>query len=248
MFHSRKNQEINLHLRNLSDIGATTSYTLLLRAFNEFKDDPQKIIELLKFIETFAIRRIICEKPTGELDNIYNRAAIDSFKQEDPLGYIKESFVEHMPDDEEFKKYFTNRDFASNSQTRYILNTLEEIYFSHGAYPSIQVNRFSVHIEHIMSRKFRMSEYESWISYLGIDEQTHDKYVDKIGNLTLLEERPNIVASNKPFDAKKEFYDKDVTAFHMTHELLDYDEWNIEQIKERSINLASVASNIWDLR
>ena len=35
LFDERHNQELNLHLRYLSDIGAVTSYTLLLRSFRE---------------------------------------------------------------------------------------------------------------------------------------------------------------------------------------------------------------------
>jgi len=90
-----------------------------------------------------------------------------------------------MPDDEEFEKKFRERDYDNSSQTRYILNLLEEKYYSGGKYPSKTVNRFGIHIEHIMSRRLRKSEYKSWLEYLNIDEKTHDEYVDKIGNLTL---------------------------------------------------------------
>lgn len=244
LFDTRYNNEINLHLQYLSDIRAVTSYTLLLRVFKDL-DNSKDILKIIELIETFAIRRIICKRQTGELDTFYNHLAINAFKQDAPIKYIKNYLMERLPDDEEFKKSFTGNDFDNNSQTRYILNKLEEQAYSKGRYPSKIINRFGVHIEHIMSRKLQKKEYESWIDYLGIDDDTHDKYVNRIGNLTLLEESLNIGASNKPFIGKKKHYSPKETEFAMTHDLLNYRRWSVNQIKKRSIELADKALNIW---
>jgi len=243
-FDKRHNEEINLHLQYLSDIGAVTSYTLLLRAFKEL-DDWKDILKIIKLIETFAIRRSICEKPTGDLDNYYNHLAVNAFKDENPHKYIKEYLKQRLPEDEEFEKSFRDGNYDNSSQTRYILNILEERYYARGKYPSKTVNRFGVHIEHIMSRRLRKREFKSWLEYLGIDEGAHDEHVNKIGNLTLLEEPLNIGASNKPFQEKKKHYSPKETEFSMTHSLCNYRRWSVNQIKNRSEEMAEIGTNVW---
>ena len=46
-------------------------------------------------------------------------------------------------------------------------------------------------------------EFGDWIKYLGNNTlENHKKYVNTIGNFTLLGEKLNIIASNNPFEAK----------------------------------------------
>lgn len=246
LFDSHQNEEINLHLRYLSDIGAIPGYTLLLRAFKELKN-WKEILKVILYIEVFSTRRIICEVPTGDLDSIYNHLSTNAFKQENPMLYIKEYLTGRLPDDEEFKKKFYEKDYDNNNQTRYILNILEEKGYSNGVYPSKNVSRFGVHIEHIMSRRLKKNEYRSWLEYLKIDEKKHNDYVYRIGNLTLLEEPFNIGLSNKPFRAKKEFYSSDKTEFAMTHALCNYRVWSPNKIDDRSEEMAEYAVDIWKI-
>lgn len=246
-FSHQFNKQINFHLKNFKDMGAVPARTLLLRAFREIQD-AQEMVEILKLIEIFSIRRIIGRLPTGELDTLYNQLALSAFNQNNPVRHIKEIFLENITSDEEFKKNFSERDYKLNDFTKYILDTIErEHYMSMGSGKEI-ADRYNVHIEHIAPRgAFYAKKYSSWKSYLDVDEEEFDKIRNKIGNLTLFERKLNIKASNKPFEQKKKIYEKE-TDFIMTKDICDYDEWKKEQIIKRSQNLAEIASKIWRLK
>ena len=100
-----------------------------------------------------------------------------------------------------------------------------------------------MHIEHIMPQLIDTKTYSSWKDYLGIDSETYKLHRNLIGNLTLLEKKPNIQASNKPFEEKKKHYKE--SDFVMTRDLLKESDWRIEQINERCEKLAKIAVKIW---
>lgn len=60
-----------------------------------------------------------------------------------------------------------------------------------------------------------------------------------------MEKKPNIKASNSTFVDKKEFYSPDVAEMKMTNDLLKYDKWGVNEIKERGEKLAKKAVDIW---
>lgn len=244
----QNNKNINNLLSNLSAIKASTSYTLLLRAFKELNNSEkyEDIINILKYVEIFAIRRIITNKSTAELDSIYNKLAINAFKQDNYLDIIKREFINNMPSDDEFIQNFKTRIFQSNNQLKYILDTIEEKYYSPGG--KEVKDREAVHIEHIMPQTWKTKVYSSWKDYLGIDEETFYAHRNLIGNLTLLEKKPNIEASNNPFEEKKKFYSPKKTEIRMTQKIIEYKEWKIEQILQRSEELAKIAVEIWNLK
>lgn len=254
-YSTSMNIKINTHLRNLDAIRASPSYTLILRAFRENLEsgilDTRDIIEILKIIETFSIRRTICGLTTAPLDAIYNHLTLNSFEKENPIDYIRKylSDPDRMPSDDSFKKSFARGEYRNNDQTKYILDTIEEEHFRHGG-TKIK-GRYDVWIEHIMPIGVfskRIKRYESWKDYLGIDEKTFDENKNKIGNLTLLEKKPNIQASDKPFEEKKKYYTPEKTDMKMTHQICSYDDWGVDQIKRRSEESAEIAAKIWTLK
>lgn len=243
LYSDPRNVEINNHLANILAIRAATSYTLLLRAFRKIQE-PRDITRILEIIEIFALRRIICRWSTANLDTIYNHLALNAFKKLDPVAYITRYLQDRMPKDPEFEASFSGSNrFRNNNQTRYILSKIEEEHFGHGGKKI--GNPYKVHIEHIMpSGVFSYKKYKAWRRKIK-DEETHDKFKSRVGNLTLLESRPNIQASNKPFKEKKKHYTADKTDMMMTHGLLEYDDWGVKEIEERSVKMAKIATTIW---
>ena len=75
---------------------------------------------------------------------------------------------------------------------------------------------------------------------------TRDQAVKELGNLTLVTGKLNSSLSNAPWHQKKETLKKH-TALRLNWELLENppDSWNEETIKERSVQLAKVATEIW---
>jgi uncharacterized protein with ParB-like and HNH nuclease domain len=242
------NKRINLYLRNLKRIESTPAYTFLLKLFGK-EIDENEIINILKGIEAFILRRHICEYRTAELDDIFPKLV--SVGDDCRYEQIKQMLQEHYPDDREFReKFATYNHRRGENRAKYILEKIEyNIIEDQGEY---EIKSGSdVHLEHIIpltiSTKKAQREYGDWVTYLGKDaEANHERYVDMIGNYTLLAQKLNLTASNNPFTAKKKEYKK--SNIKMTKELaISYKAFRYKQVKLRSQDFAEIAVRIWSL-
>lgn len=237
---------VNRHLNNLINIGASTSYTFLLKVFSEEGISDADKIDIIKMIETFAIRRGICGWSTNTIDRIYTNLTTINLTEEDYKDKIKEILREEAPLDSEFGDKFRSNSFRQSNQTKYILEQLE-YYLTKDTGEKTVSNRSNVHIEHIMPQtittKSSKNQFGDWQVYLGEDSDKHKEYVNRIGNLTLLGAALNIKVSNNPFEAKKLYYTG--SDMYMTRELCNYNEWKITEIEERSDKLTQLALKIW---
>lgn len=247
MFNGSQNVEINRYLRDTKTVSITT-FTLLLRAFREL-DSPGDIKEVMRKANSLLIRRQICDRNTGRHDTFFNHLAQNAFEGgAGPLAYIEGYLIEgdKFPDDDQFEDYFAEENFSNNDRTKYILSKIEEEHFGHGGMEVVE-SRYQVHIEHILPQRYGKNLQRLWLDPFDISRREHEEFKKKIGNLILLEEDPNIRASNRTLEEKQRYYAEDKTDFKMTHQLVRYDEWGVEQIKNRSKRLAEIAVDIWSL-
>lgn len=247
----RQQQKINNRLQNLNDIGSSHSRTLLLRGFDEF-DDFGDIQQLLKYVEVFMIRWKLANYQSGTgLDKIFSRLCSHAFADGDPmpgspLDEIKNKLSEEAPSDEEVYAGLANEDFSRNPQTKYVLDMIESHHFMAGQGRGAKsYNRATVDIEHIAPRAaFTAKKYSPWTDVLGVDEDGFEQYKNRLGNLTLLEDRLNEKASDRPFQQKKDQYK--LADFEMTQEIREeYDIWTKNEIEKRSKELAEIGVDIW---
>jgi uncharacterized protein with ParB-like and HNH nuclease domain len=240
------NEEINHHLYNLQRIKAVPSYIFLLDLFSRDISDGE-IIEILKILETFMLRRHICEYRTGELDDIFSDLV--SVEKKDIVENVRESLSEDLPSDGEFRDSFEKYDFKRNfERAKYVLEKFE--YDRIGDQGEITIKSGNeVHLEHIIPQtidtKKSKREFGDWEEYLGTNAyEEHKKYANTIGNLTLLGRKLNIVASNNPFEAKLEEYKK--STIQLTKDIVDnYTEFKFPQVRRRSKEFAKKAPEIW---
>jgi hypothetical protein len=76
-----------------------------------------------------------------------------------------------------------------------------------------------------------------------IDDEIHDNYLWRLGNLILLSGPINIEISNKPFlDKKKRYLDSDIKP---NNELAFFETWTEKEINKRQADLANYAIKIW---
>lgn len=73
--------------------------------------------------------------------------------------------------------------------------------------------------------------------------RSHDEFVYRLGNLTLLSAPLNQQQQNVPFCQKKDNYNQ--STFDITREMCQLGEWTPERINERQRRLATEAANIW---
>jgi len=110
--------------------------------------------------------------------------------------------------------------------------------------PFVKMDR-NLHIEHVLPIEW--GKHNEWKQF--INEEIANKYINSIGNLTLLSGKKNIEASNNPFEEKINIYegkgrygndDKKVTSFSITQKIKnDYNtgkfnkQWNEKAIINR---------------
>lgn len=243
LYTGRENTKINQLLSNLNTLGATQERTILLRLFTEI-DTSTKLIRSLSAIESFIFRWRVTNQTTGtDVDEIHAELASNVFNQSDPIKYLTERLESKAPNDSEVEVSVRTNSFPRNGRTRYVLAKMENDFFANNS--SKRVDSEAIEIEHIAPRNpFGTKKYSAWVDYLNIGEETYKEYQNNIGNLTILNERMNARAQDKPFEQKKREYES--SEFAMTREICDFDEWSIETIEERRDRLAEITPQIWN--
>lgn len=247
-YKPRKLQELNSKLTS-TQIKNNRIRTLLLKIVSEY-GDADDVIEALNILEVFNIRAKIGGRDSNtSRDRFWSRTCTQMDKSNDPNRYLRRVMKDRAPTDTILKEKIPNREFKTNDFTKYILDRIEEEhYMRSGSGKGVQ-NRSAVDIEHIAPRQvWNAEKYSSWIRYLDCSEEEFEEYKNRIGNLTLLENSVNQTASDRPFKQKCDIY-TERTDFLMTQAIADeYDEWGIEQITERSEDMAEIICDIWSIQ
>ena len=174
------------------------------------------------------IEKIICEiaqnLTVNKLIEEFNRLASDS---------VFKSSVETLS--VSYQSYFTY----------YMLSEYEA--YLHVNEPWKTTGRDEITVEHILPQtiKEENSYGQYWISRFG-DKDNCKVFESRLGNLTLLGNDGQAKAGNKDFISKKEVY-KEYTDMFSTKELLDYNEWNEDKLKERQTKMANAYIHIFSL-
>ncbi|TKX72170.1 DUF262 domain-containing protein [Halorubrum sp. GN11GM_10-3_MGM] len=241
-FAGNANRKINQKLKNLDTLGSTQERTLIFRLFTEL-DNPNDLIRSLDALESFVFRWRVAGGTTGtEIDEIHTELTSKIFDFHDPVNELAQKLKSKAHDDPEVRLAIKTSDLPRNARTRYILSKIENEYYTTGS----KVTEIeTVEIEHVAPRKsYRAKKYSTWPQYLGVSEESFEENCNKIGNLTLLNERMNARAQDNPFRQKKREYEG--SEFEMTKEICDYEDWSIENIEKRTEKLAEIAPKIWD--
>lgn len=240
VLESREQQRVNDRLANLNAIESVHSRTLLLRAFQEF-DDYNRIDRTLRLLEVFMLRWKLAGYPSGsKLDSIFSELCSEAFDKSDPVAEIQKTLEDEAPDDDEFRIGIITNEFKRNDRTKYVLRTLENRSFG-----GVEADQRKIDIEHIAPQKmWTATKYETWRGVFNISQEEFEAdYRNKLGNLTLLENRHNAAAGAQPFEDKKKYYLG--SNYEMTQAIRDRDEWSAEAIEERTEDLAERAVEVW---
>ncbi|MYL39217.1 DUF262 domain-containing protein [Halobacillus litoralis] len=239
-------KDYNKHLINLKRIKSFPSYIFLIDLFQRNIEKNDRI-KILKLIETFMLRRHICEYRTGELDTIFSNLV--NLKDIQIVNEVKSRLFRYLPGDNEFEEKFARHSFRNNEgRAKYVLEQLEyNLINDQGEYEL--TSGIDLHLEHIIPQKITTKkskkDFGDWEGYLGGNSSgEHREYVNRIGNLTLLARSLNISASNNPFQSKVKEYKKSNIA--LTQEVSKFDDFKFEDVINRSKILANSALELWN--
>ena len=238
----------NRHLRNLRMIKAVQTYGFLMHLRVGGCTDKH-FREILRLTESFVLRRHVCRERSNETEALFARLC--GTNPAAPVQATKDAYRELCPADDKFRDEFATTNFTANviDRARYCLEQIEMA--RHGAHDELQVlGAEDVHVEHIIPQKIKTKkakdEFGDWITYLGDKaEAHHQKYVSRIGNLTIFSGTLNIGASNNPFQKKKQAYKE--SSIKLTQDLLKLSQFKFSNVEKRSRDLAEIAVGLWPM-
>jgi len=192
----------------------------------------------LTIIESFVIRRAVCNIPTNSLGNIFlgltNEIEVDGNNISNSLHDRISNFnpTRRFPNDIEFSNALKQDNLYGRPVTKYILEQLE---MSHGHQEA--ANLQSTTIEHIMPQTLN----QEWLNDLGDDADQHSLLIHTIGNLTLT--AYNAELSNHSFTQKRQIYEN--SNIQLNSFIAQKEQWGVNEINERAEVLATLAIGLW---
>ena len=247
LWHSTESTKVNRHIANLWRIKAFQAFTWLLDMFGRESLDEKARIRLLKALEAFMMRRHICEKRSNELETIF--AGLTGIAEEGYEKAVLEILRDNTPDDEEFESSFASFPFvpAVIDRARYALEMFEYQAIGHKNEYYL-ADPDELELEHIIpkaaDKASTKKDFGDWPSYLGEGwKAKHTKMLHRIGNMTLLADELNVVASNNPFLAKRREYAK--SNIQLTKDLVGLGQFKFKQVEARSKAFAKQAVAMW---
>jgi len=227
-------------LETLQLFGLSQFRPLLLAGLD--KMDDSQLEKLVRVIVVLSMRySIIGSLGTGNIEKAYSDAAVEvrKGKANTPAKvFVKLKYI--YPDNEKFEADFSQKAIGKPKLARYILGEIATLKQGNSIQVVTEDEKKST-LEHIMP-KTRSGEW----SKAATDEEEYLEYVNRLGNLTLIEREMNKAAANAPFQKKKsDAYSH--SELEITKELCRYDRWTVDQILTRQAGLAKSAAQIWSL-
>ena len=248
---------INRTLKYINKLKITVSYPFLFDLFYCEKTkviSKAELVEALGIVETFSLRRAVCDIPTNALNKLYATLPKDIRKQGNfESNYLnifkfillagKKVPYKRFPTNEEFVARFTEKEIYHNRQyISYILEKLENYNNSERVDVEKLLNN-TLTIEHIMPQALT----REWKEALGDGfDDIHQKYLHTIGNLTLSAYNSNY--SNKLFIEKRDMENGFSSSRLLLNKFIaSQDKWNKSEITARAQELSEKALNVWQL-
>lgn len=237
-------------LERLASWGGQTHYPLSLHLLDLVaagRTTPDDAALALGHVESYLVRRLICQTPTSGLNRIFMEAPKE-LETDRPAAEAVRRFLSgrrrRWPSNEELREAVRTKPFYWSGrppQRSFILRRLEESY---RASEPVDFAKASLSVEHVLPQR----PASAWFDLLSEEtepaqtpQELHDLLVHTLGNLTLTGDNSKL--SNHPFERKQQILDS--SALRMNLEIASAKRWGKTQILERADRLADRAVALW---
>lgn len=242
-----KNEKLKKALDSLESLGYDVTYPYMLHLYQDYekgKLSGDEFIKIIKYTESYLLRRLICNIPTPSLNKtfakMYNDIDTENYLESYKVVLLLKENYQRMPNNEEFRRNFLERDIYNlrGKNKEYIFDKLE----NWNSKEKTPIQNYT--IEHIMPQNLNLSD--EWINDLGPNyEEIQSKYLHTIGNLTLT--GYNSKLSDKSFKEKRDIIGGfRQSAIRLNIGLHDLEVWNEGEIQKRAENILEDAYKIWE--
>lgn len=223
-------------LKALKILKASSFYPVILAMMQEpgvFSE--ANIRQVVQTIETYVFRNFtICGKVANKSEVFFAAVAKEIYDGTlDSTDMVVNRIKAEMVGDKEFSDSFAIW-VGSKTSKEAIRYMLRKIHKHLDSAHEINIDNTEVHIEHIMPE-----DNTHW----QVDDDIHEAYLWRLGNLALLSGPKNISISNKIFDIKKATYA--TSKIEPNKELANSASWTANEIDARQNLFAGYALKIW---
>lgn len=225
-------------LKELSILRVQQCYIL---ALSVLEHGPTQILDYLTMIKNFTFRyNTICGRSSSLLQRAYMHSA-HSFRENPNLtaqAAFDQFFKQLYPHDNQFQSQFSKKIVKTTALARYILSEINNNIAEANA-PHTNADGVKVDLEHIAPKKFKPRWADKTSDFPG----GLARYINRLGNMTLIDPKLNSHLGNADFKTKKQVYQEDCLS--ITERILDEQSWTAESINRRQNWLAGEALKIW---
>ena len=225
-------------IRTIEILRTEQLFIVLLAAL---ETDRRHFLELAQMLVNFSFRyNTICSlTPSGVLGPFINAAREIRAQGSVDTHRIFQQFLSPLyPEDSQFHSAFSRKTIRSNAQARFILTKIND-HLSPNPSLRTEDDPFATDLEHILPKRHDSAWDTSRKHFPG----GADKYIYRLGNMTLMATKLNHKLGNADFEQKKAVFADD--CLEITQRVLNCDKWTAEEIKARQNWLASMACKIW---
>lgn len=248
------NQEIRVLLSRLKRLENSVTYPFLLDMFHQHvqeKISSAQVVEALRILESYIVRRFICDAPTNAMNKIFMTLSKDIKKlgedwNENYIAYL--SYVlgskkssGRFPKEKEVQEALLSKNIYNMKAKNklFLLESIENFKNKERVDIFSGVDKGDISIEHIMPQKLT----KDWKISLGSDwERVHEQYLHTIGNLSLT--GYNSALKNKPFKEKVAIGFNE-SRFWLNSFLKKQENWTEQTILKRTNLIAERFLKIW---
>lgn len=200
---------------------------------------PRESVKALRFLISLSVRLLIAGGArSGTVEEALASAAKSVTDKEIVTARaLMDELRAITPGDTRFGEEFRRASVPQAAFARYILRSLElthqgseEPCFVPSEDPTV------VNLEHVLPRNPEDS-------YPAFSEEEHKIYLNRIGNLALLQVTPNRKGGSEAFSEKRPTYA--ASAFELTKHLAQTSDWNPQEIESRQARLVDLAVRTW---
>lgn len=221
-----------IYLNSLKSMGVNKCFPLLLTSIRKLSK-TESFQKICQAIDSLSFRHSILRKDPKELEKFYYQ--ISELLNERNIDEVIAKIKEHInfKENEKFKQEF----ILASLKFPVAKMILDRITRKHSE--SIDWSNKDTHIEHIMPQK----PDGEWKDLFDKDDSEYKDYLNRLGNLTILQDKKNIRARNKDFKIKKEYYLQ--SRLLITKNIANYDNWTYNTIMERQEYLFEESKEFW---
>lgn len=197
---------------------------------------PQQFERVLKYCTVISFRyNIIAGSNPNDQERAYNETALKILNTH---TFDKTLLQDVYPNDDIFTVDFENKEMKRNTRNNQIASYIFAKIEYHFHLVEIDWQSGIYSLEHILPE----NAGTGWEQF---DEAAYERSVNRLGNLTLVEEKLNRNMGNVEFDVKRSILDQ--SNLGLNKAIAKNIEWTEESISKRQRELARAAKTIWRL-